>query len=61
MKLPKIRMPSIRSSVALFDAAVVLIGIALIGKGLYMIYPPLMYIVIGTILAFPGWPKKEVK
>jgi hypothetical protein len=54
-------MPSIENPIALFDAAVVLAGIVMIGKGLYMVYPPLMYIVIGIILAFPGWPKKEVK
>lgn len=59
MKLPKIRMPSI--NLGLIDIVFVIIGILLIGKGLYMIYPPLMYIGIGTILSFPGWPKKGVK
>lgn len=54
-------MPSIRSSIVLLDTVVVIVGIALIAKGLYMFYPPLMYEVIGTILAFPGWAKKEVK
>lgn len=43
------------------DKITVLLGIAMIGIGLYMIYPPAMFIVVGAILSFPGMPRKKVK
>lgn len=49
-KMPKIRLPSLK----IMDLMSTVAGIILIGIGLYMIYPPAMYIVIGGILAFPG-------
>jgi hypothetical protein len=47
--------------IEVLDKAVILIGIAMIGIGLYMIYPPVMFIVVGAIFALPGLPRKEVK
>jgi hypothetical protein len=61
LKFKKFKIPRIRDPVGIIDSIVVLFGIAMIGKGLYMIYPPLMYICIGVILAFPISKKGEAK
>lgn len=36
----------------------IIIGICMIGKGLFMIYPPAMWIGIGIFLAWLGLPKR---
>jgi hypothetical protein len=57
----KIKHSKIINSMTIIDTAVTIAGIILIGIGLYKIYPPAMYIIIGIILAFPGIPRKAVK
>lgn len=58
MKIPKIKLPQILSVADLVGTAA---GIVLIGIGLYKIYPPAMFIVIGGILALPKISGKVVK
>lgn len=50
----------IKNPVNVADIIGTIAGIVLIGIGLYQIYPPLMYITIGIIMAFPGIPRKGV-
>ncbi len=47
--------------IKIIDTFCVMIGLVLIGYGLYLIYPPVMFIVIGSILAFPELPRRAVK
>ena len=46
--------------IELADKLVTILGILLIGYGLYQIYPPICFVVVGCILAFPGIPRKGV-
>ena len=41
----------------LLDKVVTIVGITLIGYGLYQVYPPVCWVVTGAILAFPGLPR----
>jgi hypothetical protein len=38
-----------------------IIGLIMVGKGIYMIYPPAAWIVIGGFFIYLGWPCKVVK
>lgn len=38
-----------------------LIGLVMAGRGIYMIFEPAMWIFIGGFLIFLGWPRKAVK
>ena len=38
------------------DAAI-LTGLIMVGKGLYMVFPPSMWVVCGCGLIYLGWPK----
>ena len=58
MKKSKIKFPQILNAADLVGTAA---GIVLIGIGLYKIYPPAMYVVIGLILALPKISGKVVK
>ena len=40
---------------------ILLAGYVMLGVGLYMVYPPAMFIVCGSILMYVGWPKGGVK
>jgi hypothetical protein len=44
----------IKNPISFFDNIGTVTGLILVAIGLYKIYPPVMYIVIGIILAFPG-------
>ncbi len=44
-----------------FNDFLLLIGVAMLGKGIYMIYPPAMYIAIGVVALWLGWPRKVVR
>jgi hypothetical protein len=39
----------------------IVLGDVLLGKGLHMIYPPLMFIVIGAAIIWLGLPGKAVR
>ncbi len=55
------KLPKIKNVIGLMDTIGTLVGVIMIGIGLYKIFPPAMYIAIGIILAFPGIPKRTVK
>lgn len=42
-----------RVNLSSIDSIITIIGIVMIGRGLWLIYPPVMWIGIGLILAFP--------
>ena len=51
----------ILSAVDLKDI-LMLIGLAMAGRGIYMVYPPAAWFVIGTFIIYLGWPTaKAVK
>lgn len=54
-------MPKIKNPIMFADKAITIVGIAFIFFGLYQIYPPVAWIVLGVIFAFPGIPRKAVK
>jgi hypothetical protein len=57
----KIKLSYIKNTVNIFDFIGTIIGLILLAIGIYKIYPPAMYIVIGIILAFPRIPRRAVK
>lgn len=44
-----------------FKDILMFIGLAMAGKGIYMVYPPAMWFVVGIFLVYLGWPTKAVK
>lgn len=50
-----------KNPIPILDLIGIISGIVLVAIGLYKIYPPAMYIIIGGILAFPGIKSKAVK
>ena len=44
-----------------FKDILMLIGLIMIGRGLYMVYPPSMWLIVGAFVIFLGWPKRTVK
>lgn len=44
-----------------FKDILMLAGLTMAGKGIYMVYPPAMWFVIGTFIIYLGWPAKVVK
>lgn len=44
-----------------FNDFLLLFGSFMLGKGIYMIYPPAMFIVVGLTALWLGWPGKVVK
>jgi hypothetical protein len=52
-----IKIPKIVS----FKDILMFIGLFMAGKGLYMVYPPSMWLIIGMFLIYLGWPKRAVK
>ncbi|MEN6325799.1 MAG: hypothetical protein ABFD18_06295 [Syntrophomonas sp.] len=53
LKLPRIRHPSIKITNQNIQELALLAGFLMILKGLYMIYPPLMWILGGLYLMLP--------
>lgn len=45
----------------ILDLLITLIGVIMIGYGLYQIYPPSMWIFYGIIAAFPEIKRKAVR
>jgi hypothetical protein len=50
-----------KDTIEILDLVGTIAGIIMVGIGLYQIYPPAMFIVIGTILALPNISRKAVK
>jgi len=44
-----------------FYDVLIFCGIAMAGRGLYLIYEPAMWIVCGIFIVYLGWPKKVVE
>jgi Na+-translocating ferredoxin:NAD+ oxidoreductase RnfE subunit len=61
MKIPQIRIRNPGKIIGLLDILVTIAGIACIFAGIYQIYPPAAWIVLGLILALPRVSRKEAK
>lgn len=55
------KFPRVKNLIEISDKIVTVVGITCIFYGIYCIYPPAAWIVLGVILAFPGIPRKAVK
>lgn len=45
-----------------FKDILIFIGIIMAARGIYMVYPPAMWLSVGVFLIYLGWPKaKAVK
>lgn len=60
LKLPKINL-KIKLLKPDFHDILIIFGGIFLGKGLYMIYPPAMFIIIGIVVIWLGLPGKVVK
>jgi hypothetical protein len=54
LDLPRIRLPSIKNKTETIEELTILVGFLMVVYGLYSIYPPLMWILAGLWLMFPG-------
>lgn len=54
LKLPRIRLPSLKIQNDIIQELAMLAGFLMVMRGLWMIYPPVMWIVGGLWLALPG-------
>ncbi len=59
--IKKVKTIIIKYPVTVLDLTGIIAGIVLIAIGIYKIYPPAMFIIVGGILAFPGIKSKAVK
>jgi hypothetical protein len=60
LKFPKINL-QIKLPKPDFHDFLIIFGGIFLGKGLYMIYPPSMFIIIGVAVIWLGLPGKVVK
>ena len=49
------------TSAVSFKDVLMIVGLVMAGKGMYMVYPPAMWLVLGMFIVFLGWPTKAVK
>ncbi|WP_459998541.1 hypothetical protein [Paradesulfitobacterium aromaticivorans] len=54
IKLPKIRLPSLKISSGILQELALLAGFLMLLHGLWMVYPPIMWIIGGLWLMLPG-------
>ena len=54
MKLPKIRLPSLRKTESTLAELAILAGFLMVMYGLHQVYPPLMWVIGGLWLMFPA-------
>jgi hypothetical protein len=54
IKKNKDKLPNLNDLLILF-------GLIMAGKGLYLIYKPAMWLLCGIFLIYMGWPKGTVK
>ncbi len=52
LKLPKIRLPSQRKIDEIFRETCLVAGFVMFGRGLWLIWPPLMWLICGAMLMF---------
>lgn len=60
LKLPKINLNKKLPKPEISDILII-IGVIFLARGLYMIYPPSMFIIIGILAIWIGLPGKAVK
>ena len=47
------------SSAVDFKDVLMLAGLVMAGKGIYMVYPPAMWFTVGVFIIFLGWPSSK--
>lgn len=47
-------------SIVSFKDVLMIVGLIMFGKGIYMIYPPATWIIVGGFIIFLGWPSNKV-
>ena len=52
LKLPKIRLPSQQKIDEIFRETCLVAGFVMFGRGLWLIWPPLMWLICGVLLMF---------
>jgi uncharacterized membrane protein len=57
LKMPNIRLPSREKTSDFISELAILAGFLMLGYGLYLIYPPAMFIICGACLIWFGFPK----
>jgi hypothetical protein len=58
MKLPRIRLPSRAKTLTIVREACLVAGFFMFARGLWLIYPPAMWIGCGTALVWCGLPPR---
>jgi hypothetical protein len=61
LKLLKIRLPSRNKTYDFISELAMLAGFFMFGYGLYLMYPPAMFIICGICLFVFGFPAKGAK
>lgn len=57
-KLPRPRLPTLQVVNELLRLLLLLTGLAMVARGLWLIYPPAMFIICGICLFWAGLPPK---
>ena len=57
LKLPNIRLPNREKTSDFISELAILAGFLMLGYGLYLIYPPAMFIICGACLMWFGFPR----
>lgn len=57
LKLPKIRLPSRETTYDFISELALLVGFFMFGYGIWLIYPPVMFIICGIGLFLFGFPR----
>lgn len=53
-RFPRIRLPSAGGWRGLLEDLLLLVGVAMLARGLWLIYPPVMWIFVGLLLMWAG-------
>lgn len=61
MKFPKIRLPSREKIEENVQETAIVGGFLMLAKGLYSIFPPVMWIICGVLLMLLGIPWRKIR
>ena len=61
LKLPKIRLPSSEKAYDWISELAMLAGFLMFGYGLYLVFPPAMFVICGICLFIFGFPARRAK
>ena len=61
LKMPKVRLPSREKISDFISELAIVAGFLMLGYGIYLIYPPAMFIICGACLMWFGFPKGRAK